>query len=124
MPLRNAVIDRETQDYIKSHYPEIFEQCLSTPGSFMHEFDPRSALAVSEEEKLEQYERLWAEPGFKKWLSNFYDIMMPGEANEDYAEFVRNKIRERSARSRGRREARAQEPHVWLQAAALRERLL
>ena len=36
-----------------------------------------------------------AEPGFKKWLSNFYDVMMPGEANEDYAEFVRNKIRER-----------------------------
>ena len=95
VPLRNAVIDRETQDYIKSHYPEIFEQCLATPGSFMHEFDPRSALAVSEDEKLEQYERLWAEPGFKKWLSNFYDIMMPGEANEDYAEFVRNKIRER-----------------------------
>ena len=60
VPLRNAVIDRETQDYIKSHYPEIFEQCLATPGSFMHEFDPRSALAVSEEEKLEQYERLWA----------------------------------------------------------------
>ena len=36
-----------------------------------------------------------AEPGFKKWLANFQDIMIPGEANEDYAEFVRNKIRER-----------------------------
>ena len=95
VPLRNSVIDRDTQDYIKSHYPEIFQQCLSTPGSFMHQFDTRSALAVSETEKLEQYERLWAEPGFKKWLSNFYDIMMPGAANEDYAEFVRNKIRER-----------------------------
>ena len=95
VPLRNSVIDDETQAYIKSHYPEIFEQCMATPGSFMHMFDTRSALAVSEEEKLEQYERLWAEPGFKKWLSNFYDVMMPGEANEDYAEFVRNKIRER-----------------------------
>ena len=95
VPLRNSLIDDETQEYIKSHYPEIFEQCMATPGSFMHMFDTRSALAVSEEEKLEQYERLWAEPGFKKWLSNFYDVMMPGEANEDYAEFVRNKIRER-----------------------------
>ncbi|GIT42275.1 MAG: hypothetical protein Ct9H300mP11_02110 [Chloroflexota bacterium] len=27
--------------------------------------------------------------------SNFYDVMVPGEANDDYAEFVRNKIRER-----------------------------
>jgi cation diffusion facilitator CzcD-associated flavoprotein CzcO len=52
-------------------------------------------MSVSPEERLEQYERLWTEPGFKKWLSNFYDVMMPGEANEDYAEFVRNKIRER-----------------------------
>src|SRR5256884_7408080 len=31
----------------------------------------------------------------KKWLANFYDIMLPGEANEDYAAFVRQKIRER-----------------------------
>ncbi|GIT02655.1 MAG: hypothetical protein CM1200mP27_12800 [Chloroflexota bacterium] len=36
-----------------------------------------------------------AKPGFGKWLSNFYDVMVPGEANDDYAEFVRNKIRER-----------------------------
>ena len=95
VPLRNSVIDDETQAYIKTHYPEIFEQCMSTPGSFMHMFDPRSALDVSPAERMEQYERLWAEPGFKKWLAGFYDVMMPGEANEDYAEFVRNKIRER-----------------------------
>ena len=61
----------------------------------MHEFDKRSAFSVSEEERMEFYESLWQEPGFKKWLSNFYDVMMPGPANEDYAEFFRNKIRER-----------------------------
>ena len=61
----------------------------------MHQFDPRSALEVPVEERLDQYERLWAESGFKKWLANFQDIMKPGEANEDYAEFFRNKIRER-----------------------------
>jgi cation diffusion facilitator CzcD-associated flavoprotein CzcO len=94
-PLRNRLIDPETQRQIKANYPEIFKKCSETAGSFMHQFDSRSALSVSPEERLEQYERLWTEPGFKKWLSNFYDIMMPGEANEDYAEFVRNKIRER-----------------------------
>ena len=94
-PLRNGLIDDEAQREIKANYPEIFKKCLETPGSFMHQFDPRSAMAVSPEERLEQYERLWTEPGFKKWLSNFYDVMMPGEANEDYAEFFRNKIRER-----------------------------
>jgi cation diffusion facilitator CzcD-associated flavoprotein CzcO len=94
-PLRNSLIDPEWQREIKASYPEIFKKCSETPGAFMHEFDPRSALEVSEKERLAQYERLWAEPGFKKWLANFQDIMIPGEANEDYAEFVRNKIRER-----------------------------
>jgi len=95
VPLRNGLIDPDWQREIKASYPEIFKKCSETPGSFIHEFDPRSALEVSPEERLAQYESLWAEPGFKKWLSNFQDIMTPGEANEDYAEFVRNKIRER-----------------------------
>jgi len=95
VPLRNSPIDPAWQREIKASYPDIFKQCRETPGAFMHAFDPRSALAVSPEERLAQYERLWAEPGFKKWLANFYDIMMPGEANEDYAAFVRQKIRER-----------------------------
>ena len=94
-PLRNGPIDDDWQREIKANYPEIFKKCSETPGSFVHEFDPRSAMEVSPEERLAQYEKLWAEPGFKKWLSNFYDVMMPGEANEDYAEFFRNKIRER-----------------------------
>ena len=94
-PLRNGPIDPETQRQIKGSYPEIFKQCSETAGSFVHQFDRRSAMDVSSEERLEQYERLWAEPGFKKWLANFYDIMLPGPANEDYAAFVRQKIRER-----------------------------
>jgi len=94
-PLRNGPISDEEQREIKASYPEIFKKCMETPGSFMHQFDPRSAMDVSPEERLEQYERLWEEPGFKKWLSNFHDVMMPGEANEDYAKFVREKILER-----------------------------
>ncbi|MDA0264883.1 MAG: NAD(P)/FAD-dependent oxidoreductase [Chloroflexi bacterium] len=94
-PLRNGPIDDQTQQEIKSSYPDIFKKCMETPGSFMHQFDPRSAMSVSKEERHALYEELWQEGGFKKWLSNFYDVMLPGEANEDYAEFVRNKIRER-----------------------------
>ena len=94
-PLRNVPIDPEWQREIKASYPEIFQKCSETPTSFIHQFDPRSALEVSPEERLDQYERLWGEPGFKKWLSNFRDVMVPGEVNDDYSEFVRNKIRAR-----------------------------
>ena len=94
-PLRNGPISDEEQKEIKANYPEIFRICSETAGSFMHEFAPRSAMSVTPEERLKQYETLWQKPGFGKWLSNFYDVMVPGEANDDYAEFVRNKIRER-----------------------------
>ena len=94
-PLRNGPIDEETMKEIKTRYPEIFRICNETAGSFMHEFDQRSAMSVSPEERLEQYEKLWDKPGFGKWLANFRDVMLPGPANEDYAEFVRTKIRER-----------------------------
>ena len=94
-PLRNSIIDPETQRKIKASYPEIFQKCRETNAAFIHEFDPRSALEVSEEERLALFEELWAEPGFKKWLGNFEDIMTNEEANETFAEFVRNKIRGR-----------------------------
>ena len=94
-PLRNSPIDSGWMREIKASYPEIFKRCSETPSSSPYGFDPRSAMEVSAGERLVQYERLWEESGHKKWLSNFQDIMVPGEANEDYGEFVRNKIRER-----------------------------
>ena len=94
-PLRNSEVSPETQRQWKANYPEIFKKCLETPAGFAYHFDPRSALEVSKEERLALYEELWALPGFKKWLGNFHDIMTNREANEDFAEFVRNKIRAR-----------------------------
>ncbi len=94
-PLRNSLVDPETQRQFKASYPEIHKKCRETPAAFRYDFDPRSALEVPLEERLALYEELWAQPGFKKWLGNFHDIMTNREANEDFAEFVRNKIRER-----------------------------
>ncbi len=94
-PLRNSEVNPETQAAWKASYPEIHKRCRETPVGFMHDFDPRSALEASEEERMAQYEELWALPGFKKWLGNYYDIMTNMEANETFAEFVRNKIRAR-----------------------------
>jgi cation diffusion facilitator CzcD-associated flavoprotein CzcO len=94
-PLRNGLVSPETQKKFKANYPEIHKRCRETPAAFMHDFDPRKTLEVPKEERLALYEELWAQPGFKKWLGNFHDIMTNREANEDFAEFVRNKIRAR-----------------------------
>src|SRR5215475_122059 len=94
-PLRNSLVAPETQRRFKATYPEIHKRCRETPAAFRYDFDPRSTLEVPKEERLALYEELWVQPGFKKWLGNFHDIMTNREANEDFAEFVRNKIRER-----------------------------
>jgi cation diffusion facilitator CzcD-associated flavoprotein CzcO len=94
-PLRNSLVTPETQKKFKASYPEIHKRIRETPTGFTYDFDPRKALTVSKEERLALYEELWAQPGFKKWLGNFRDIMTNREANEDFAEFVRNKIRAR-----------------------------
>jgi cation diffusion facilitator CzcD-associated flavoprotein CzcO len=94
-PLRNTPIDPETQRKIKASYPEIFKRCSETPAGFLHDFDPRLALEVSPEERQAFYEKIWAAPGFSKWLGVFRDVLSDLAANETFAEFVRNKIRER-----------------------------
>ena len=94
-PLRNGPIDFETQTKIKASYPEIFKRTRETFAGFIHDFDPRSVFDVTPEERQARFEELWAQPGFSKWLGNFKDIMGNKAANELFAEFVRNKIRER-----------------------------
>jgi cation diffusion facilitator CzcD-associated flavoprotein CzcO len=94
-PLRNSLVSEETQRRFKATYPEIHKRCRETTGGFIHDFDRRRALDLPRDERLKVYEELWSQPGFKKWLGNFRDIMTDREANEDFAEFVRNKIRAR-----------------------------
>jgi len=94
-PLRNSVIDDETQTKIKASYPEIFAKCHATFASFMQDFDPRNTFDVPEAERHAFYEDIWAQPGFMKWFGCFHDVMTDPAANEDYAKFVRAKIRAR-----------------------------
>jgi cation diffusion facilitator CzcD-associated flavoprotein CzcO len=94
-PLRNALVSEETQRHFKATYPEIHKKIRETPAGFLHDFDRRRVFEVPKEERLKVYEELWAAPGFKKWLGNFRDVMTDRAANEDFAEFVRGKIRAR-----------------------------
>jgi cation diffusion facilitator CzcD-associated flavoprotein CzcO len=94
-PCRNSVVTPEEQRQWKATYEQIHKRIRQTTVGLPHEFDPRKTFDVPPEERLAFYEELWAKPGFTKWLSNFHDIMSNEEANEDFAEFVRNKIRAR-----------------------------
>ena len=94
-PLRNGPVSPETQRQFKENAQEIHKRIRESPFGFDYTFDMRNTFDVPREERLDRYEELWAKPGFSKWLANFHDIMTNREANEDFAEFVRNKIRAR-----------------------------
>lgn len=94
-PLLNSKVDDATAAKMKASYPEIFEKCRQSFGSFIHDFDPRSALEVSDEERNAFFEKLYNEPGFGIWLGSFRDTLTDRQANAYLSEFVANKIRER-----------------------------
>jgi len=54
-PLRNSLVDPETQAKFKASYDEIFKKCQETTAAFKYDFDPRSVFDVSEEERQEQF---------------------------------------------------------------------
>ena len=94
-PIGNRPITAEEQVQIKKDYPKIFQRCRETFGSFLADFEKKSAFDVTREEREARYEELWNEPGFGFWLGTYEDILTDPKANETQAEFVRNKIRSR-----------------------------
>ncbi|MEM7337768.1 MAG: NAD(P)/FAD-dependent oxidoreductase [Actinomycetota bacterium] len=94
-PLHNGPIPAEEMADIRTRYAEIFAACNDTYGGFVHDADRRKALEVSEEERLETWEELWASPGFGIWMANFRDVLVNEQANALMSEFAANKIRER-----------------------------
>ncbi|KAF2151579.1 cyclohexanone monooxygenase [Myriangium duriaei CBS 260.36] len=94
-PLRNTSITPEQMIEYKKSYSDIFKVCSETPMGFMHKADPRRSLDLSEEERRDYWEEIYAEPGFRKWIGNFSDTYTDPHANELYSAFIADKIRGR-----------------------------
>lgn len=93
-PLRNAEITPGQMEQYRSQYDETFDRCAQTSSGFLHQADPRKTVEISQDERLAHYEKLYAEPGFGKWLGVFSDTYTDREANRLYSEFIAGKIRE------------------------------
>jgi cation diffusion facilitator CzcD-associated flavoprotein CzcO len=94
-PLNNGPIsDKEMAD-IRSRYDEIFATCARTPGGFEHEPDRRGFYEVTREERLALWNRLYDEPGFGIWLSNFREIFTDEGANAEFSAYMADRIRRR-----------------------------
>jgi len=94
-PLRNGPIDAAAMGKIRANYTDIFARCRETYGCFIHAADPRNAVEVSADEREAFYEKLYNQPGFAFWQSNFRDSLVDKAANDTMTAFVTRKIRAR-----------------------------
>ena len=94
-PLHNAKIGPREMKDIRASYTEIFETCNQTAAGFLHTADERSTFEVTEEDRYEFWENLYASKGFGIWQGNFKDVLTDPKANKAMSDFIADKIRSR-----------------------------
>jgi cation diffusion facilitator CzcD-associated flavoprotein CzcO len=94
-PLNNGPISNEEMADIRSRYDDIFAACARSPGGFEHEPDRRGFHEVTREERLALWDKLYGEPGFGIWLSNFREIFTDEAANAEFSAYIADRIRRR-----------------------------
>lgn len=94
-PLRNSPMDAGKMSEIKANYEKILAYCKSTRSAFPYQFNGKSALEVSAEERERILEEAYNTPGYAMWFGNFYDVFTDKEANALISDFVAKKIRQR-----------------------------
>ena len=96
LPMEQRQLTPERQAEAKLDYEQVFRTRNAPPGSF-HDMirDNRSALDVSDEERIAVYEDRWAKGGFHFWVGGFKDTLANEEANRLAYDFWRDKTRSR-----------------------------
>lgn len=96
LPMEQREMTVEQQDELKRDYPEVFRRRNAPPGSFADmDRDRRSAIEVSEEDRLAVFEDRWAKGGFHFWVGAFRDTLSDLESNRMSYDFWRDKTRAR-----------------------------
>lgn len=96
LPMRQRCLDESTQREMKTNYPEWFQRrATSNGGLFDVVADERSALDVSEAERLAVFESAWEKGGFHFWAGTFIDIILSKGSNDLAYAFWRDKTRQR-----------------------------
>lgn len=94
IPARNKLLEPEYERWWKSNYAEHRKQMLETfTGCLAPAMKNCSAMSVTPEERLQEYEKQWQKGGFNI-LGSFNDLLLNQEANDTAADFLRSKIRQ------------------------------
>ena len=97
LAMQQRRLTREEQDEAKAGYPELFRRRTQTNSGFDYFSAGDSALAVSDEERLATFERLWQAGGFNFWAGGYADLLIDEVSNRYAYDFWREKVRARVA---------------------------
>jgi cation diffusion facilitator CzcD-associated flavoprotein CzcO len=92
-PLNNRPITADEQVELRAGFEELREVLNTSIHGFHHPLNPRSAFDDTPEDRLAFFEEMWASPGFRKFTSNYVDILTNPAANAEWCEFIAGKIR-------------------------------
>ncbi len=93
VPAHNKPMDPDYTADVKAHYAEMRARAKQTKPGIDGRFNAGSALEVSEEERLAEYERRWQEGGLL-FMQAYGDFLLDKEANDTLVAFVHDKIRQ------------------------------
>jgi cation diffusion facilitator CzcD-associated flavoprotein CzcO len=92
-PLNNAPITPDEHAWLRADFESIRETLNTSAAGFLHLPHDRSTSDDSPEVRREFYEKMWASRGFSKLTSNYLDLLFDEDANQQWCDFLSEKIR-------------------------------
>jgi cyclohexanone monooxygenase len=96
VPAQNSPLDEQWEKEFKAQYPQYRQMARESNVGFVippSEHSEKSALAVTEEQRQQEFEGRWSRGGLG-FFGVFADLLVSKEANDTVAEFFRSKIRQ------------------------------
>jgi acetone monooxygenase len=95
IPMRNPKYTDADRAAQKAGFAAMRERVQRTFAGFDYDFHPRNVYEMSQEEKRQVLEELWADGSLAFWLTAFVEVFFDPKVNDEVSEFVREKMRQR-----------------------------
>ncbi|KAK3937751.1 Baeyer-Villiger monooxygenase [Diplogelasinospora grovesii] len=114
IPMRYRELTAEEQERSKARYPELFRLREKCWAGFHYDWHEKNTFDDTPEQREALYEKLWAEGGFRFWVSVYKDSLSDPKANQETYNFWVKKTQARIGDPRKRELlAPAKMPHYF-----------
>jgi len=95
IPMRNPKYDDATRSALRARYPQLRHRVHDTFAGFEADFQPKAFAELSDAERTQILEELWADGSLNFWIGAFREVFTDPVASQFISDFVRDKIRAR-----------------------------